>query len=380
MHDRLYERPELALSVFMPPQGDDCICIESTSRKNAVELCVDLSTVHQPPKVLFVPEAERVQWVTWCPTTPRIKSPSWVRIKKKSELTELLDKDHNLDQRLLKYGKDLAYVHRLGDDSSSVVICVVPRLLVEVGWQGSADYRDDEQKKRRRQRLPRLLHPSMISEPTPEGTETIHHLHPSVWWKPKRFYGLVADVDPGVYHLVNPKTQKRMSGGDLLVPPFAIFCVPVSALQSDVVPKLQELNLFAEGMAVGAKEMGLDLPLEEFLRWTYDNDVAAPVEIGNKVEVKSNMGIARGVIRDLHFGGASVHMIETGEELEVDVRSVRRFYQLGDTVKVVKSSMINRQGWVIGVQDDKIDVFDRDRKEEVRAPCPCPANIDSITV
>ena len=364
MHDRLYERPELALSVLMPPQSDDCICIESTSHKNAVELCVDLSTVRQPPNVLFVPEAKRVQWVTWCPTTPGIKCPSWVRIKKKSELRNLLDKDHNLQKRLLKYGNDLAYVHQMRGDS--VVIYLVPRLLVEVGRQGSADYRD-EQKKGRRQRLPRLLHPNMISEPTP-GTETILPLDPSVWWKPKRFYDLMPlhPVDnPDVYCLVNPKTQKIIISGDPFVPPFAMFAVPVNALQSDVAPKLKELNLFAEGMAVGAKEMELDLPLKEFLRWTYENDVAAPVEIGNKVEVKSNMGIARGVIRDIRFEKASVCMIETGEESEVNIRSVRRFYQVGDAVKVVKSSMINRQGWVIEVQDDKIEVFDRDLKEQV---------------
>ena len=69
MHNRLHERPQLASSVFMPPRSDNWICIESTSHKNAVELCIDLSTVHQPPTVLFVPEAERVQWVTWGPTT-----------------------------------------------------------------------------------------------------------------------------------------------------------------------------------------------------------------------------------------------------------------------------------------------------------------------
>ena len=175
-----------------------------------------------------------------------------------------------------------------------------------------------------------------------------------------------SDIIPDVYQLVNPKNQKGIRDGDDFVPPFAIFKVPVSALQSDVVPRLKELNLRAEGMAVGAKEMELDLPLKEFLRWTYENDVAAPVEIGNKVEVRLNMGIARGVIRDIRFEKASIHMIETGEELEVNVRSVRRFYQLGDRVKVVRSSStINGQGWVIGVQDDQIEVFDRDRKEQV---------------
>lgn len=115
-----------------------------------MELCVDLSMVHQPPNVLFIPEAECVQWVTWCPTTPRIKCPS-VWIKKKSELRGLIDKDHNLDKRLLKYGNNLAFMHQMCDDF--VVICLVTWLLVKVRRQGSADYRD-EQKKWRRQRLP----------------------------------------------------------------------------------------------------------------------------------------------------------------------------------------------------------------------------------
>ena len=362
MHDRLRERPQLALSVFMPPQSDNWICIESTSHKNVVELCVDLSTVYQPPNVLFVPVDQRVQWITWCPTTPRIKSPSWVRIKKRSELRDLLDKDHNIDQRLLKYANDLAYVHEAFNESK-VLIYLVPRLLVEVGRQGSTDYRD-EQKKLRRQQLPRLLHPNTISEPTP-GTETTHPLHPTVWWNPKCFYDLVA-IKPGVCQLANPKTHKRTIDGDDLVPPFAIFYVPVSALQSsDVVPRLKELNLFAEGMTIGAKEMKLDFPHTEFFRWTYENDVAAPVQIGNKVEVKSNTGITQGVIRDIHFDKVIVRTIETGEEFEVDIRSVRRFYQLGDRVKVVRSSMINQQGLVIGVQDDQIEVFDQDRKEPV---------------
>ena len=95
----------------------------------------------------------------------------------------------------------------------------------------------------------------MISELTP-GTETILPLDPSMWWKPKCFYGLVPLVDnPDVYCLVNPKTQKIIIHRDPLVPPFAMFAVPTSALQSDMVPKLKELNLFAEGMAVGVKEM-----------------------------------------------------------------------------------------------------------------------------
>ncbi|KAF8322378.1 hypothetical protein F5887DRAFT_1087234 [Amanita rubescens] len=360
MHNRLDKSPELASSVFMPPRSDNWICIESSSHQNAVLLCIDLSTIHQPPNVLFVPVNERVQWITWCPTTPRIKSPSWVRIKKSSELRDLLDKDHDLDERLLKYAKDLAFVHEVFNESK-VLICLVPRLLVEVGQQGSADYRD-KQKKRRRQRLPRLLHPNTISEPT-LGSETMHPLHSSVWWNPKRFYDLVS-IKTGVYQLTNPKTRKRTRDGDDLVPPFAIFYVPVSALQSDVVPRLKELNLFAEGMAVGAKEMGLNFPHTEFFRWTYENDVAAPVEIGNKVEVKLDMGIAQGVIEDMRFDKAFVRTIKTREELEVDIRSVRRFYQLCDSVKVVRSSMINRRGWVIGIQDDQITVFDRDQKQQ----------------
>ncbi|KAF8716481.1 hypothetical protein AX14_012313 [Amanita brunnescens Koide BX004] len=148
MYNRLYERPGLVSSVLMPPTSHNCICIESTSHQNVVELCVDLSTVQQPPNAVFVPLAECVQWVNWSPPTPRIKSPSWVRMKKRSQLRDLLDKDHYLNERLLKYGNDLGYVSHISH--SHVEMFLVPRLLVEVGRQGSADYRN-EQKKRRRQ-------------------------------------------------------------------------------------------------------------------------------------------------------------------------------------------------------------------------------------
>ena len=124
MYNRLYERPGLASSVLMPPTSHNCICIESTSHQNVVELCVDLSTVQQPPNVVFVPLAECVQWVNWSPPTPRIKSPSWVRMKKRSQLRDLLDKDHYLDERLLKYGNDLGYVSHISH--SHVEMFLVP--------------------------------------------------------------------------------------------------------------------------------------------------------------------------------------------------------------------------------------------------------------
>ena len=44
---------------------------------------------------------------------------------------------------------------------------------------------------------------------------------------------------------------------------------------------------------------------------------------------------------------------------------IRRFYEIGDTVKVIISWNIGREGWVLAIKDDEVDVFDRISNEEV---------------
>ena len=85
-----------------------------------------------------------------------------------------------------------------------------------------------------------------------------------------------------IRHISNLKWKNS----DDYMPPFAIFTVPHEALHaSSAVPTLRELRLFTQGMAVGAAQFeSLALSLE-FLQWTYEHYVAAPLKIGNKVEV-----------------------------------------------------------------------------------------------
>ena len=150
------------------------------------------------------------------------------------------------------------------------------------------------------------------------------------------------------------------------MPPFAYYSVPPAALRSaSVVPKLGELKLFGEGMAIGAQQLGFSAPHPDFLRWSYENHFAAPLDMGQKVEAKLIGGMIQGVIEDIRHDEVVVRTQDTREEHEVHLHSVRRFYEVGDKVKVVKSAPVDSEGWVIGVQDDLVNVFDRRRKEEV---------------
>jgi hypothetical protein len=84
------------------------------------------------------------------------------------------------------------------------------------------------------------------------------------------------------------------------MPPFAFYRVPLAALQDErAVPKLNELRLFAEGMAIGRPQFDFRGPDRDFLQWTYNNHIAASIKIGQKVEAKVGGGTTRGVIEDI---------------------------------------------------------------------------------
>lgn len=55
----------------------------------------------------------------------------------------------------------------------------------------------------------------------------------------------------------------------------------------------------------------------------------------------------------------------TEEATPVNAQHIRRFYEIGDTVKVIISWNIGREGWVLAIKDDEVDVFDRISNEEV---------------
>ena len=343
LQDRLWARPQLALSVILPPPGRMWIVVESRSRANVAELCFNLSMFPHPLDISLVPVEERTSLLNWKPTPPQLKSPSWARLQRPSVLKSL-----DVDRNLIKYSGDLAFVLE-AERGSKALICLVPRLLITIGG---------DEKKRRRSLLPRLLHPKAIGEPE-EAMDIAYLMDPNIWWCPNRRYELES-VERGTYLLANTENQ------DEFMPPFAIFSVPLEALHvAGVAPRLSELNLFAEGMAVGAARWDFLAPSLEFIRWTFEYYVAAPVEIGHKVEVDLKPGMVRGVVKDVEFEDVVVRIQDDTEVIQVDARCVRRFYQVGDTVKVVKSSNIDREGWVLDIKDDAIDVFDRIAKEEV---------------
>ena len=97
--------------------------------------------------------------------------------------------------------------------------------------------------------------------------------------------------------------------------------------------------------------------------------MATPLEIGNKVEVNMNPGLVRGV----KFENVVVRITDTKglQEIEVHTQNTRRYYQPGDTVKVVRSPKavesenLDCEGLVLIINKDQIQVFDHILKEQV---------------
>ncbi|KAF8341950.1 hypothetical protein F5887DRAFT_1076332 [Amanita rubescens] len=349
VQNRLLARPKLASSLILPPSGRMWIGIESPSRANVEELCFNLSTVHHPLEISLVPVEERVAWLDWHPTRSLPMSPSWVRLRKRSKLENM-----DIESGVMKYTGDLAFVLDAQTPcASQIILCLVPRLPVAIEG-GASGYT-----KKRRRRLPRLLHPKAIGG-VKEALE-IAGLDPNIWWQPGRRHELeiVEDkLDTIVYRFAKDRR------GDRYMPPFAVFPVPVEALCSaDATPRLTELKMFFEGMAIESNKLDFPAPSREFIRWTYERYVAAPIEIGNRVEVNLKPGTVRGVIVDVLFGQVVVHL-DDAEEIQVEVEHVRRRYEVSDAVKVITGSNYNCEGWVVNVEDDNVAVFDRELKEE----------------
>ena len=193
-----------------------------------------------------------------------------------------------------------------------------------------------------------------------------HPVGLEMWWQ----FGLHHQLEmlsEGVYKFKRPQ-------GDTFMLPFMIFSVPVTALHvAGVVPKLSELNMFHEGMVIGSVHLRFPTLSPDFIWWSYERFVAAPLKIGNKVEVNMNLGLVRGVIEEQQFENVVVRVTDTEglEEIEVHTQNARRYYQPGDTVKVVRSPKavdsenLDREGLVLIVNEDEIQVFDHILKEQV---------------
>ena len=196
-----------------------------------------------------------------------------------------------LDERILKYANNLAFVGRLMSEPF-IQLILVPRLPVPISYNNSGQ---DNLNTHRKKRMPRLLHtsplgdPLLIGDPLRKIIPLAHNLDPAVWWHPNMCYNLQM-VEFGVYCLIKPNHKQAIKGRDYLVLPFAFCRVPLAALRSErAVPKLNELSIFVEGMAIGRQQFEFKGPDQDFLQWTYDNHIVAGIEIGQKVEVKMGL-------------------------------------------------------------------------------------------
>jgi hypothetical protein len=129
LHERLQAWPHLALAVFLPPGGVQWICVESARREYVEKLCVNLSTFVHPLQIFLVPVNKRLTWLKWQHQGLPI-APAWGRLKRKSELQELLLQDASFDKRILKYSNNLVFVNWTTE--SLVGLYIVPCLPVPI--------------------------------------------------------------------------------------------------------------------------------------------------------------------------------------------------------------------------------------------------------
>lgn len=354
LQERLRNTPLLALSVFLPSGSRQWIAVESTSMKNVHDLCFNVFTIPHPVEISLVPVEERISYLQWGPTYPRVQPTSWARLKRLPALKEL-----NVEKNVWKYAGDLAFVLDM-PSVSTARLCLVPRLSVRIEADG------EKAKKTKSKRLPRLLHPQMIGQ-RPKDCDIAHPMKPGVWWAFGERLELER-INGGLYKFAKgPK-------GDSYMPPFAISSVPILALQvAGIAPKLNELRVFHEGMAVGSCQLKLLAPAPDFMRRTYERYVAAPLEVGNYVEVKMEPGWVRGVVVDARFDELAVR-VEDREDLDIidaPAHNVRRYYRIGDGVKVIHASnicregFVGREGFIFNINGELVEVLDCKDKETV---------------
>jgi hypothetical protein len=315
--------------------------------KNVHDLCVNLFTIPHPLEISLILVEEQIKFLQWGPTYPHVQPTSWARLKKLPKL-----KDLNMAKNVWKYAGDLAFVLDM-PSTSTARVCLVPWLSVRIEGKG------EKNQKCKSKRLPQLLHPKTIGQ-RPKDWDIPHPMRLDVWWDFGERLELEG-VKEGLYKFA------KGPNGDTYMLPFAISSVPILALQvAGVVPKLSELRVFHEGMAVGSCQLEFLGLTPDFMQWTYERYVVAPLEVGNHVKVKMGSRWVRGMIMDARFD-EYVMRVEGHEDLDdMDVpgHNVRWYYRIGDAVKVIQASnicredFVGREGFVFNVNAELVEVLD----------------------
>jgi hypothetical protein len=208
-----------------------------------------------------------------------------------------------------------------------------------------------------------------------ERIDSNFHYDPTLFWFPSKEPKLTK-ISPDVYKF-SPK--KSMVEYKL---PFAWFQrVPRDALAlTEVNPTVGDLDAFFEGLIVGEKELKLTLPpgIPQFLRFSYDHYLGAPLEVGHRVLV-SGLQIGQenpGKVIAVRYEEVDVEVEANGDCITVPTFQARRLFTLGDYVKVFapSSPMRNREGWVLNVGPKEVAILEASTKEQVRI-CLCPCRL-----
>ena len=189
-----------------------------------------------------------------------------------------------------------------------------------------------------------------------------------MWWHPWKGVELEDVKGLGLY------TFAKGPKGDTYMPLFAISFVPILVLHvGGIVPRLSELAVFHEGMAIGVSELEFPAPSPDFMQWSYEHYIAAPLKVGNHIEVKMESGWVRGRIVDGQFDELVI-CVEYSEDLdviEVPAHNVRWYYQIGNIIKVIHAAnichkgFVGHEGFVFNVNTEVIEVLDSQDKEPV---------------
>lgn len=271
--ETLKVRPRWALAVIASLRKTGWVAIESWSLANVEALCHNISTIQRPMDIRFVPLEERLDWLVCGKQHTKPKSPGWARFKPASVLRSL-----NLKPSILRYAKELALVTSCVHYPFLDVL-VIPRLPVSDTQSGP-----ENQTRTRKRTRQRLLHPYTFPSKQEERRASDFHYDPSLFWFPTKEPKLMM-TRPNVYRF-----SKKNSPLEYKLP-FAWFeRVPTEALAvTEITPAVGELDAFFEGIIVGQKELQLSLPpgIPQFIRFSYDYYLGAPLEVGHRVIVQA---------------------------------------------------------------------------------------------